>query len=39
MLLLCVGRIVGGIIIEVLAGKAAGRNIDDAVKSAAVKTK
>jgi hypothetical protein len=39
MLLLCVGRIVGGIIIEALAGKTAGRNVDGAVMTAEVKTK
>jgi hypothetical protein len=36
---LCVGRIVDRIIIEALAGKTAGRNVDDAVMTAEVKTK
>jgi hypothetical protein len=39
MLSLYVGRIVGGIIIEALAGKTAGCNVDDAVMTAEVKTK
>jgi hypothetical protein len=38
MLSLCVGRIVGGIIIEALAGNTAGRNVDDAVMTAEVET-
>jgi hypothetical protein len=39
MLSLCVGRIVGGILIEALARKTAGRNVDDAVMTAAINTK